>query len=170
MACTLVTSSAMAHNAGIGPKGLPRKSMSSPAMITLTPLLASWLHTSTSPSSRNCASSMPTTSMSDESSKMVPEVSTGVLTMELRSWLTTSSSEYLVSIAGLKISTRCLANTARLTRRMSSSVFPENIDPHTTSILPGRCSSPIALSVMVIAKLRRLCELTNDRVQNVTKM
>ena len=44
----------------------------------------------------------------------------------------------LVSMDGLKISTRCRAKTALFTRRINSSVFPENIDPHTTSILPGR--------------------------------
>ena len=41
LACTLVTYSAQANKAGIGPKGWPLKSISSPAIITLTPLLAS---------------------------------------------------------------------------------------------------------------------------------
>ena len=45
---------------------------------------------------------------------------------------------------GLNISTFCLANWARRRRRISSSVLPENIEPHTTSILPGRCASPVA--------------------------
>lgn len=93
----------------------------------------------------NCASSMPTTSMSDDSSNIDDDESTGVLIMELRSWLTTSISEYRVSRAGLKISTLCFANSARLSLLISSSVLPENIDPHTTSILPGRCASPARL-------------------------
>ena len=100
--------------AGMGPKGTPLKSMSSPATMTRMPLLASSLHTATSPSSKNCASSMPTTSMSDDSSNIDEDESTGVLIMELRSWLTTSISEYRVSRAGLKISTLCFANSARL--------------------------------------------------------
>ena len=83
----------MAHKPGIGPKGTPLKSMSSPATITLTPLLAKVLHTSMSPMSRNCASSMPTTSISEESSSIDELLSTGVLMMECWSWLTTSSSE-----------------------------------------------------------------------------
>ena len=41
MACTFETSSAIAHRAGIGPKGTPLKSMSNPAIMTRTPLLAS---------------------------------------------------------------------------------------------------------------------------------
>ena len=85
---------------------------------------------------------MPTTSISDDSSRMLDEVSTGVDGMAFWSWLTTSLSEYRVSRAGLKISTFCLANFARFILLMSSSVLPENIDPHTTSILPGRCASP----------------------------
>lgn len=88
---------------------------------------------------------MPTTSMSDDSSNIDEDESTGVLIMELRSWLTTSISEYRVSRAGLKISTLCFANSARLSLLISSSVLPENIDPHTTSILPGRCASPARL-------------------------
>ena len=83
--------------------------------------------------------------MSDDSSNIDDDESTGVLIMELRSWLTTSISEYRVSRAGLKISTLCFANSARLSLLISSSVLPENIDPHTTSILPGWCASPARL-------------------------
>jgi hypothetical protein len=39
--------------------------------------------------------------------------------------------------------------------------LPENIDPHTTSILPGRCSSPDMMSVMMSAKIQRLYDLHN---------
>ncbi|CCY65947.1 unknown [Prevotella sp. CAG:1124] len=88
---------------------------------------------------------MPTTSMSEDSSSIDDEESTGVLGIEWRSWLTTSSSEYRVSMAGLKISTFCLANSARFNLLISSSVLPENIEPHITSILPGRCVSPVKL-------------------------
>ena len=84
---------------------------------------------------------MPTTSMSDDSRSIDDDDSTGVLGIEWRSWLTTSISEYLVSIEGLNISTFCRANSARFSLRISSSVLPENIEPHTTSILPGRCAS-----------------------------
>jgi hypothetical protein len=57
-------------------------------------------------------------------------------------------------MAGLKISTFWRANLARLIRLMSSSVLPENIEPHTTSILPGLCASPVKFSVIMSAKLQ----------------
>lgn len=112
--------------------------MSSPATITRMPLLASSLQTSVSPSSKNWASSMPTTSISEVKSRMLAEESTGVDGMELLSCDTTFSSEYRTSMEGLNISTRCRAKVARLRRRISSSVFPENIEPQITSIRPFR--------------------------------
>src|SRR6267143_1926862 len=39
-------------------------------------------------------------------------------------------------MAGLKICTRCRAISARRSRRISSSLLPENIGPTTTSIQP----------------------------------
>src|SRR5438445_408731 len=39
-------------------------------------------------------------------------------------------------MAGLKICTRCRANSARRNRRINSSLLPENIGPTTTSIQP----------------------------------
>jgi len=74
----------MAHNCGIGPNGFPLKSISNPAMITRIPLLASWLHTSIKPLSKNCASSIPTTSISEVNSKMLADESMGVEAIE---WL-----------------------------------------------------------------------------------
>jgi hypothetical protein len=56
--------------------------------------------------------------------------------MEFSLWETTSLREYLVSVVGLNISTRCLAISARRKRQISSSVFPENIEPEITSIHP----------------------------------
>ena len=55
------SSSAVDINAGIGPKGLPLKSISKPATITRTPPLARSLQTFTISSSKNWASSIPTT-------------------------------------------------------------------------------------------------------------
>src|ERR1700740_3560645 len=43
---------------------------------------------------------------------------------------------YRASIFGLTISTRCPAISARRRRRMSSSLLPLNIGPHTTSSQP----------------------------------
>ena len=94
-------SSATAMRAGIGPKGLPRKSVSRPAMMTLTPLLASFCTTSTIVASKNCASSMPTTSTSLEISSMLAGESIGVEGMLCESCETTRSSEYLTSMHGL---------------------------------------------------------------------
>ena len=45
-------------------------------------------------------------------------------------------SEKRVSTAGLKICTRCLAISARRSRRISSSLLPLNMLPTTTSIQP----------------------------------
>ena len=39
-------------------------------------------------------------------------------------------------MVGLKVAIFCLANWARLSRRISSSVLPENIEPQMTSMLP----------------------------------
>jgi hypothetical protein len=47
-------------------------------------------------------------------------------------------------MAGLNISTFCLAMEALLNRLMSSSVLPENMQPHITSMLP-EASSPFTL-------------------------
>ncbi|MPM96089.1 hypothetical protein SDC9_143246 [bioreactor metagenome] len=63
--------------------------------------------------------------------------STGVERILFESCDTTSSIEYLISILGLKISTLRFANFALLSLLISSSVLPENIDPHTTSIQPA---------------------------------
>ena len=76
--------------------------------------------------------------MSEESKSILADESSGVEAMLCPSCVTTSSSEYLVSIAGLKIYTFCLANLARFSRRISYSVLPENIDPQITSIRPLR--------------------------------
>jgi hypothetical protein len=57
--------------------------------------------------------------------------------MALSLWETIFTAWYRVSITGLKISTFCLAINARLSLRMSSSVFPENMQPQITSIHPA---------------------------------
>jgi hypothetical protein len=48
----------------MGPNGFPEKSISNPATITLIPLFAKVLQTSTSSEEKNCASSIPITSKS----------------------------------------------------------------------------------------------------------
>jgi hypothetical protein len=58
-----------------------------------------------------------------------------------------------VSIAGLKISTFCFAILALLRRRISSSVFPENIDPQITSIHPAREGMFFSMSIDSFGKL-----------------
>lgn len=49
---------------------------------------------------------------------------------------TTSSSEYRLSIVGLKVAIFCFANWALRSLRISSSVLPENIEPHINSMQP----------------------------------
>ena len=71
--------------------------------------------------------------------------------MAFVSWETMLNSSYRISIAGLKISTFRLAILALFSRLISSSVFPENMDPQTTSIQPLR--SPIIVGSINIVKL-----------------
>ena len=68
---------------------------------------------------------------------MLSDESTGVESIALESCEMTSSCEYLVSMAGLNISTLRFANLALFNLLMSSSVLPENIDPQITSMLPA---------------------------------
>ena len=88
---------------GMGPKGTPLKSVSSPATMTRTPLLARVWQTSTRLSSKNWASSMPTTCTSPGRSRISDGDDTGVDSILWKSCETTSTSEYLRSIAGLNM-------------------------------------------------------------------
>ncbi len=83
------------------------------------------------------ASSIPTTSTSLERSSILAGESIGVDGMLCESCDTTWSSEYLMSTAGLYISTFWFAKVALFNLLISSSVFPENIDPQITSIEPA---------------------------------
>ncbi|OPZ96167.1 MAG: hypothetical protein BWY72_01783 [Bacteroidetes bacterium ADurb.Bin416] len=91
--------------------------------------------------------------------------------MEWLSWETTLVSEYRVSMAGLKISTRCLAMVARFSRRMSSSVLPENMEPQITSIRPRCVVSWLCCSLKSISffLLDGPPELADHRAQLVVK-
>ena len=102
------------------------------------PRMANSSHTLPISASKNCASSMPTTSTSWASNNIFWELSTGVLLMKLVSWLTIFTSSYRVSIAGLKISTFKWAIFTRFSLRINSSVFPLNMLPQITSIQPRR--------------------------------
>ena len=64
-----------------------------PAIITLIPLFASWLHTSIKLLSKNCASSIPTTSISEVNNNILADESIGVEEIALLSCETTSASE-----------------------------------------------------------------------------
>jgi hypothetical protein len=61
-----------------------------------------------------------------------------------------------------------LANCALRIRLMSSSVLPENMEPHTTSILPGRCASPVTVSIIMCAKVQISLEFTMTREEFFT--
>ena len=125
------------HQSGIGPKGLPVKSMSRPATITRTPLSASCRQTSTSPG-RRTASSMPTTSTSEVISRMfcAPNLPAWER-IALASCETTPSWSSAHRSGGLKISTRRRARIrGPLQAADQLSVLPENIEPHITSIQP----------------------------------
>src|SRR6185312_2958997 len=62
--------------------------------------------------------------------------STATARMRAPAWLTTWAMSYRLSIRGLTINARCPAISARRSRRMSSSLFPLNIGPQTTSSQP----------------------------------
>src|SRR5690606_16046027 len=80
---------------------------------------------------------MPTTSVrSSMASWMARESATGWAATERDEWETISSAEYRSSIAGLNTWTGMRAIAARVTRRISSSLLPENIGPQMTSIHP----------------------------------
>ncbi len=77
-------------NSGIEPKGSARKSLSIPATTTRTPRLARAFATATTPLSRNCASSIATTSVPGRSFSMISlEVRTGSASTMVPSWLLT---------------------------------------------------------------------------------
>src|SRR5438552_9047056 len=140
IAWSLSTISAMASSAGMGPKGRPRKSMSMPASTIRTPWSASVLATLTRPSASTCSSSTASTSVWGRRRVMISsEESTGSAATMPPSWvLIEYSPAYRASKWDLNTWTRFLAMTARRTRRISSSLLPENITPAITSMRPRR--------------------------------
>ena len=137
-ACILSTYSAIAMSSGIGPKGRRRKSRSSPATITRTPRSASSVTSSTSPPSKNWASSMPTTSTPRLSFSRISPLDVTVTADRLRlsRVVSTSPSPLRVSVAIRNTWTRWRAIRARRSRRTSSSLLPENMPPVITSMQP----------------------------------
>src|SRR5713101_873741 len=124
---------------------------------------ASLVQTPTTSSPRNCASSMPTTSVRAvtraRTSSPLVTFSEAIPSPECD---TISFAAYRASIAGLKICTRWRAISARRKRRISSSLFPENIGPTMTSIQPilPLTMSTFAASVLV-SNESRLPSLTH---------
>src|SRR5258707_10135350 len=68
-------------------------------------------------------------------------------------------------MAGLKICTRWRANSARRSRRISSSLLPENIGPTTTSIQPI-----LPLTISTLAPLIRSGGLLGDRTAVIHRL
>src|SRR6478672_13350178 len=62
--------------------------------------------------------------------------STATALIRAPAWLTTWAMSYRLSMRGLTISARWPAISARRRRRISSSLLPQNIGPHTTSSQP----------------------------------
>src|SRR5215203_270064 len=140
MALSFTTSSASASSLGIGPKGSPRKSMSRPVATTSYPASARSRLASTMPSSKNCASSMATTSVvSSTFSTSSPLVATAVASCGTPLWERISVRSERVSMACLKTCTLRRAYRVRRTRRINSSVLPENIEPVMTMSAPVLC-------------------------------
>src|SRR5438874_1439730 len=137
IASSLSTRSARARSVGTGPNGSPRKSRSRPAQMTRRPLATSSRTTPTMPGSKNWTSSTPTTLVSTDSRGTIsPLERTGRATNESPSCERTSSLPKRSSMAGLNTWTVRRAMTARFMRRMSSSLFPLNMLPTTTSRPP----------------------------------
>ncbi|MNL35188.1 hypothetical protein D3C87_1572020 [compost metagenome] len=111
--------------------------MSRPEAMTLLPELASAWHTSTTASSKNWISSMATTAVASSVRRQIssaPVARTALI--RAPAWLETASAVYRVSMIGLKTWTCCLAISARRTRRISSSVLPQYMEPQISSIQP----------------------------------
>jgi hypothetical protein len=81
------------HEVAIMPKGSPRKSVSVPATTTRTPRAARVVTTSTMSWSRNWASSMPTSSVSERVWRMISAaLSTGIASNSMPLWLETRNT------------------------------------------------------------------------------
>ncbi len=91
-AWSLSTNSAWERSSGIGPNGSRRKSWSSPAAMTRTPRSARSRAAATTDSSKNCTSSIPTTSNPDERETSSGTEPTGTARMRMPAWLTTSAA------------------------------------------------------------------------------
>src|SRR5829696_8134962 len=92
------------------------------------------------PSSKNCASSMATTSVvSSTFSTSSPLVATAVASCGTPLWERISVRSERVSMACLKTCTLRRAYRVRRTRRINSSVLPENIEPVMTMSAPVLC-------------------------------
>src|SRR5215208_3969970 len=134
IALSFTTTSASASRLGIGPNGSPLKSMSSPATMTSYPASASRRQTSIIPSSKNCASSMATRSVvSSTFPRSSSLVETASASCGTPLWDRVSVFSERVSMVCLKTCALRWAYRARRTRRINSSVLPENIDPVITT-------------------------------------
>src|SRR4029079_12772024 len=88
--------------------------------------------------------------------------STATARIRAPAWLTTWPMSYRLSIRGLTISTRCPAISARRRRRISSSRWPLNIGPQTTSSQPPRSGKSLITGPTLVGRsdgLLRMLEL-----------
>lgn len=137
IALNFVIVSARAINIGIGPKGIPLKSRLSPARITYLPSAAKVRTTSINSCEKNCASSIPITSISlGTNDGIINAFSTGKAGIFPPSCEVTKLTPRRTSIDGLKTIVGFLAITVLERRLISSPDFPENIGPQITSICP----------------------------------
>ncbi len=134
-----MTYSALASREGMGPKGRPVKSISRPAIMMRTPARVRRSATSQILSSKNWASSIPTTSIPTARAGMAAGLATGIQGMREASCETMCTVSYRVSVAGLKMPACLPAICTRLSLRINSSLLPENMQPQMTSIQPVLC-------------------------------
>jgi hypothetical protein len=102
----LVHELGIGEQVGMGPKGSRRKSWSRPAAMTREPPSASKRATSAITRSKNCTSSIPTTSKPRARASSSATDETGTAGMRRPAWLTTSKASKRSSMCGLKMTTR----------------------------------------------------------------
>src|SRR2546425_3079466 len=133
--------------------------------MTRFPMLASLSHTATMPSSKNCTSSIPTTSVRDSTASQTSwELETDWDLIRSSLCETMWSMSNRSSIRGLKICTRCRPIWARRSRRINSSLFPLNMLPQMTSTHPTLPRIMLFISLLVVKGRERADQRDHKRM------
>ena len=139
--------------------GRPQLSGSNEVSTTSTPRSFNTATTSSKSGSKKCASSMATTRILDSTSfKIFRPEDTGIAASDLPPWLMIASRPKRVSIACLIANT--LSEGYRSTRFISSVVFPLNMQPKLSEVVPWSASTRSGKSRSAsLIGVERTCEL-----------